>query len=109
MNPNDPENQHNLTLDVDAVQDLEDNLEKPKKKRKFRTVDKVSKRDKKKKSKMSQSSYVKKNLQMISSALFLSGAVGMIVVGGIRFSEMEQQTVHDVILNFYFLSNNGSY
>ena len=27
----------------------------------------------------------------------------MIVVGGIRMSEMEQQSVHDVILNFYFL------
>ena len=55
------------------------------------------------KKKRSKSNYVKRNLQMISSALFISGAVGMIIVGAIRFSEMDQQTVHDVILNFYFL------
>ena len=57
--------------------------EKPK----FRTVDKI--RRKKKEKKRGKSSYVKRNLQMISSALFIAGAVGMIIVGAIRFSEMD--------------------
>lgn len=68
---------------------------------KFKTVNRSkSKRHKKSRN---PKSYIKRNLALISSALFLSGAIGMIVVGAIRFSDMEAQSVHDVILNFYFL------
>ena len=87
--------------DIENLQD-EDDLQS-RKKPKFKTVDKIHRKKRESKKKRSKSNYVKRNLQMISSALFISGAVGMIIVGAIRFSEMDQQTVHDVILNFYFL------
>lgn len=61
------------------------------------------KKNKKEKKRKTRGAYIKKQLAIISSALFMAGAIGMIVVGAIRFSEMEAQSVHDVILNFYFL------
>ena len=93
----------NTDMEIDLEQqDEEQNfieVDKPK----FRTVDKDRRRKKREKRKKAQQSYIKQNLKLISSALFISGAIGMIVVGAIRFSELEQQSVHDVILNFYFL------
>lgn len=72
--------------------------------RKFRTDKHIRRRNKKNRGeKASRSQMIKRNLAIVSSSLFMAGAIGMIVVGAIRFSEMEAQSVHDVILNFYFL------
>ena len=74
--------------DID-LQNIEEDEENTGEKRKFKTVDRSRRRKKKRSEKRKSSNYVKKNLKMISSALFIAGAIGMIIVGAIRFSEMD--------------------
>lgn len=42
-------------------------------------------------------------LDAVTKGLFITGACGMIGIGLIRFSAVEMNSVHDVILNIYFL------
>ena len=35
--------------------------------------------------------------------MFFAGAFGMIFIGIVRFTTIESKSVHDVILNLYFL------
>ena len=35
--------------------------------------------------------------------MFMAGACGLVFIGIIRYDEMWTQSIHDIILNFYFI------
>ena len=45
----------------------------------------------------------KRNLQYVTKFMFFGGALGLIVIAALRFTTVNTQTVHNAILNFYYL------
>ena len=66
-------------------------------------VKKLKKRRKKKQSKKKKAEEYINILQIVSLIMFMAGALGLISISALRFTTVETQSIHDAILNFYFL------
>ena len=42
-------------------------------------------------------------LQVVSLIMFMCGSLGLISISALRFTAVESQSIHEAILNFYFL------
>ena len=45
----------------------------------------------------------KRTLIFVSKLLFLVGSLGLICVSALRFTIVDSETIHDVLMNFYYL------
>ena len=66
-------------------------------------VKKLKKKRKKKQSKKKKAEEYINILQIVSLIMFMAGALGLISISALRFTTVETQSIHDAILNFYFL------
>ena len=45
----------------------------------------------------------KRRLKYVTRFLFLGGAIGLVVISALRFTAVTQQSIHEAIMNFYYL------
>ncbi|CDW89987.1 UNKNOWN [Stylonychia lemnae] len=45
----------------------------------------------------------KRRLQYLTKSLFFGGSIGLIIISALRFTAVQEQTVHEAIMDFYYL------